>query len=56
MRSAEGWKGAAEREDVRERMEALESIGGSAADAFERVWVIVPPTGRGPVEVSYGSF
>jgi hypothetical protein len=56
MRFAENGNGAAEREGVRQRIRALESIGGSRVDAFERVCVIVPPSETGPTEVSYGSF
>ena len=56
MRFVEDWKNAAACEPVRERIRALESIGGSPADAFERGWVILPPTKPGATAVTYGSF
>ena len=51
MRSAE----IAECGEVRRRILALESLGGSQIDAFERVSVIVPSPESGPTEVSYGA-
>jgi hypothetical protein len=56
MRSAEDWESAAERAEICERLRALQSIGSSHTDAFDRIWVIAPPTERGPIEVSYGAF
>jgi hypothetical protein len=56
MKSPAELQRAAEQEDVRERMRALQAIGSSHADTHERVWVIAPPTDHGPVEVAYGAF
>src|SRR5690242_18405553 len=50
IRSAEDRQRGVERDEVRKRMKALTAIGSSHADAYERVWVIAPPTDSGPVE------
>ena len=56
FRSAEDWQRVAEHEEFREQMRALEAIGISHANAYERIWVIAPPTDRGPFDASYGAF
>ena len=56
VRSEDDWRSATEREQVREQIRTLESIGSSHADAYERRWVIAPPPDRGPVEVRPGSW
>jgi len=56
FRSAADWQRVAELEEFREQMRALEAIGISHADSYERVSVIAPPTDGGPLEVSYGKF
>jgi heme-degrading monooxygenase HmoA len=56
FRSAEDWQRATELEEFREQMRALEAIGSSHADTYERISVIAPPTDRGPREVTYGAF
>ena len=53
---AEDRQRSEQRQEVCERIRALESIGNSRAEAFERVRVIAPRTDGGPVEVNYGSF
>ena len=56
FRSAEDWKQATEREEFLEHMRALEAIGTSHADVYERMAVIAPPRDLGPTKVSYGAF
>lgn len=56
VRSAEDWERATQQEEFLEQMRALEAIGGSHADVYERIAVIAPPSERGPIEVSYGAF
>jgi hypothetical protein len=56
MRSADALESAVERDEIRERVLALQSIGSSHGDAFDRICVTAPPTARGPINVSYGAF
>ena len=56
MRSAADLQSAAENDEVRERLRALEAIGSSHADAYERTCVIAPPMDSGPIEVNLGAF
>jgi heme-degrading monooxygenase HmoA len=56
MRSAADLQRGMEQEEVRARIRALEELGSSHRDAYERLWVAVPPRDRGSVQVSYGAF
>ena len=56
FRSAEDWQRAAELEEFREQMRALEAIGSAHPITYERISVIAPPSERGATEVTYGAF
>jgi len=56
FRSAEDWERATEHEEFLEHMRALEAIGTSHADVYERTAVIAPPRDHGPTKVSHGAF
>jgi heme-degrading monooxygenase HmoA len=56
FRSAEDWERATEHEGFLERMRALEAIGTSHPDAYERTAVIASPRDHGPTKVSHGAF
>jgi heme-degrading monooxygenase HmoA len=56
FRSAEDWKRATEHEEFLDHMRALEAIGTSHTDVYERMAVIAPPRQLGPMKVPYGAF
>ena len=56
FRSAEDWERVTENEEFLEHMRALEAIGTSHADAYERTAVIAPPRDHGRTKVSHGAF
>ena len=56
FRSAADWERVTEDDEFLEQMRALEAIGSSDGDAYERMAVIAPPRERGPIEISHGAF
>jgi len=56
FRSAADWQRATEDYEFLEQIRALEAIGSSDGDAYERMAVIAPPRQRGPIEISPGAF
>jgi hypothetical protein len=56
LRSATDWERATEDDEFLQQMRALEAIGTSDGDAYERTAVIAPPRDHGPVRISYGAF
>ena len=56
FRSAADWERATEDDEFLEQMRALEALGTSDGDAYERTAVIAPPRDHGPIRVSYEAF